>query len=163
VVNQYSEKRAELPCGDRRLCLGKRTYVMAILNVTPDSFSDGGRAARVEDAVAHAERLLEEGADVIDIGGESTRPGAEPVARAALTRPLTSAERKNSVVIVHHDATQNFETHYRVLKPTTEASIEAAALVACRKIDPRYFAAKLVRHDPPKGAPVGPKYYFSCI
>jgi hypothetical protein len=90
-------------------------------------------------------------------------PGAEPVARAALTRPLTAAERKNSVVIVHHDATQRFETQYRVLNPTTEAAIEASALAACRKIDPRYFAAKLVRHDPPKGAPVGPKYYFSCI
>ncbi|HEX7096342.1 MAG TPA: dihydropteroate synthase [Acidimicrobiales bacterium] len=53
--------------------------VMGIVNVTPDSFSDGGRYLRVEDAVAHGLRLAAEGAAVIDIGGESTRPGAEPV------------------------------------------------------------------------------------
>ena len=56
-----------------------RPLVMGIVNVTPDSFSDGGRLATVEAAVAHAMRLVEQGADVLDIGGESTRPGAEPV------------------------------------------------------------------------------------
>ncbi|WP_372706249.1 dihydropteroate synthase [Brevundimonas sp.] len=56
-----------------------RPRVMAIVNVTPDSFSDGGRLASVEAAVAHGLRLVEQGADIIDIGGESTRPGAEPV------------------------------------------------------------------------------------
>jgi len=59
--------------------LGSRTLIMGILNVTPDSFSDGGRYTSVEAAVAHARRMAEEGADIIDIGGESTRPGAEPV------------------------------------------------------------------------------------
>ena len=53
--------------------------VMGIVNVTPDSFSDGGRFSRPEAAVAHARRLLDAGADILDIGGESTRPGAEPV------------------------------------------------------------------------------------
>ena len=53
--------------------------VMGIVNVTPDSFSDGGRLATVEAAVAHGLRLVEQGADILDIGGESTRPGAEPV------------------------------------------------------------------------------------
>lgn len=52
---------------------------MGILNVTPDSFSDGGRFAHLEQAVEHAFRLVEEGASILDIGGESTRPGAEPV------------------------------------------------------------------------------------
>ncbi|MDP2118073.1 MAG: dihydropteroate synthase, partial [Brevundimonas sp.] len=52
---------------------------MGIVNVTPDSFSDGGRLATVDAAVAHGLRLIDEGADVLDIGGESTRPGAEPV------------------------------------------------------------------------------------
>lgn len=56
--------------------------VMGIVNVTPDSFSDGGRLASVEAAVAHGLRLLEQGADLLDIGGESTRPGADPVAEA---------------------------------------------------------------------------------
>lgn len=56
-----------------------RTSIMGILNVTPDSFYDGGRYLSVEDAVRHAEELVQEGADIIDIGGESTRPGSEPV------------------------------------------------------------------------------------
>jgi len=56
-----------------------RTYIMGILNVTPDSFSDGGRYLETDTALAHALRLVSEGADIIDIGGESTRPGAEPI------------------------------------------------------------------------------------
>jgi dihydropteroate synthase len=53
---------------------------MGILNVTPDSFSDGGRFAAVDDALAQAERMISQGADILDVGGESTRPGARPVA-----------------------------------------------------------------------------------
>lgn len=53
---------------------------MGIVNVTPDSFSDGGRLATVEAAVAHGLRLVQQGADILDVGGESTRPGAQPVA-----------------------------------------------------------------------------------
>lgn len=59
--------------------LGKRTYVMGILNVTPDSFSDGGQFNTIEHALRQAERMVESGADILDIGGESTRPGAIPV------------------------------------------------------------------------------------
>jgi dihydropteroate synthase len=62
--------------GGRSLELGKRTLIMGIVNVTPDSFFDGGRFLDRDQAVAHAERLLEEGADILDIGGQSTRPGA---------------------------------------------------------------------------------------
>jgi dihydropteroate synthase len=62
--------------GARSLELGKRTLIMGIVNVTPDSFSDGGQFFDHDKALAHAERLLDEGADIIDIGGESTRPGA---------------------------------------------------------------------------------------
>ncbi|MFY0546308.1 dihydropteroate synthase [Brevibacillus sp. H7] len=72
-------KRKELVCGSHVLPIGQRTLVMGILNVTPDSFSDGGRYADVERALTHARELVEAGADIIDIGGESTRPGAEPV------------------------------------------------------------------------------------
>ncbi|HTX63874.1 MAG TPA: dihydropteroate synthase, partial [Acidimicrobiales bacterium] len=56
-----------------------RPLVMGILNVTPDSFSDGGRFLRPADAVARGEQMVAEGADVVDVGGESSRPGAEPV------------------------------------------------------------------------------------
>lgn len=67
-----------LDCGGRPLKLD-RPRVVGILNVTPDSFSDGGRHAAVDDAVAHGLRMVEEGADMLDIGGESTRPGAGEV------------------------------------------------------------------------------------
>ncbi len=61
------------------LLLGPKPVLMGILNVTPDSFSDGGQHDRLASAVAHAHQMLAEGADIIDIGGESTRPGAAPV------------------------------------------------------------------------------------
>jgi dihydropteroate synthase len=63
--------------GGRSLELGKRTLVMGIVNVTPDSFSDGGQYFTPENAIAHAVRLQDEGADMVDVGGESTRPGAQ--------------------------------------------------------------------------------------
>lgn len=66
-------------CGPHTLDLS-RPCVMGIVNVTPDSFSDGGRYAAAEAAIAHGLRLVAEGADILDIGGESTRPGAVPVA-----------------------------------------------------------------------------------
>ena len=70
---------------------GARTLIMGILNLTPDSFSDGGRHADVAAAVAHAKRLVEEGADVLDLGAESTRPGAPAVtAEEELDRLLPS-------------------------------------------------------------------------
>lgn len=67
-----------LQCGRFELLLD-RPLVMGIVNVTPDSFSDGGRFVAADDAIAHARSLISEGADILDIGGESTRPGAEPV------------------------------------------------------------------------------------
>jgi len=68
-----------LRCRDRELKLGERTLIMGIINVTPDSFSGDGLGEDVERAVAQGKRMVEEGADILDVGGESTRPGAEPV------------------------------------------------------------------------------------
>ena len=68
----------ELHCGKYRLSL-ERPLIMGIVNVTPDSFSDGGRHFDAAQAVAHARQLVEAGADILDIGGESSRPGAQPV------------------------------------------------------------------------------------
>ncbi|BCW96027.1 MAG: dihydropteroate synthase [Fimbriimonadales bacterium] len=62
-----------------RRALGARTLVMGVLNATPDSFYDGGKYDHLDAALARAEQMLDEGADILDIGGESTRPGAEPV------------------------------------------------------------------------------------
>jgi dihydropteroate synthase len=75
---------------------------MGVVNVTPDSFSDGGRFADPQQAVAHAQRLIDEGADLIDIGGESTRPGAQPVAAAEELRrvlPVLQALRDAAVPV----------------------------------------------------------------
>jgi dihydropteroate synthase len=81
---------------NKQLDLSAHAAVMGILNVTPDSFSDGGRHTDVELALGHARRMIHEGAAIIDIGGESTRPGAEPVPvelEIARTSPVVSALR----------------------------------------------------------------------
>ena len=83
----------ELHCGGKTLDLSQ-PRVMGVLNVTPDSFSDGGRFLDVEAAVAHGVRLVNEGADIIDVGGESTRPGARAVSsEAELDRVVPVIER----------------------------------------------------------------------
>src|ERR1700691_1556112 len=73
----------------RTLELGKRTLIMGIVNVTPDSFSDGGLFIDAEKAIVHALELLDAGADIIDIGGESTRPGAAVSDTPAMTEVRT--------------------------------------------------------------------------
>lgn len=75
---QFTTPR-ELSCNGRTLVIGKKTLIMGILNVTPDSFSDGGTHNEVEAAVNHALKMIDEGADLIDVGGESTRPGGAEV------------------------------------------------------------------------------------
>ena len=66
--------------GERVFNVSRRGLIMGVLNVTPDSFSDGGNFFEAEKAIEHGLRMAAEGADIIDIGGESTRPGAEPIA-----------------------------------------------------------------------------------
>ncbi|MFC3882092.1 dihydropteroate synthase [Bacillus songklensis] len=66
-------------CKGYELDYSSKTLIMGILNATPDSFSDGGKYNRVEEAIEHARKMVEDGADIIDIGGESTRPGAKKV------------------------------------------------------------------------------------
>jgi dihydropteroate synthase len=81
---------------------GRRPAVWGVVNVTPDSFSDGGEHATAETALAHAKRLVEEGADVLDVGGESTRPGAAPVpveVEAARVVPVVRALREAGVAL----------------------------------------------------------------
>ena len=96
--------------GSRVLELGRRTVIMGIVNVTPDSFSDGGQHIDAAKAVAHAERLLNEGATIIDVGGESTRPGARTAAETANTssnpvpeEPVSEEEERRRVLPVIRD------------------------------------------------------------
>jgi dihydropteroate synthase len=100
---------------------GERTYVMGILNITPDSFSDGGRFAYIDAAIAQARKMAAEGADIIDVGGESTRPGAIPV---------TEEEEKRRVIPVIECLANELEIpisidSYRA--GTAEAAIKAGA------------------------------------
>jgi dihydropteroate synthase len=71
-----------IQCGPYTLDYGKKTLIMGILNVTPDSFSDGGKYFNLDRAIEHANQMVENGADLIDIGGESTRPGHTPLSVA---------------------------------------------------------------------------------
>lgn len=104
----------------RSLPIGTRTLVMGILNVTPDSFSDGGEFFSLDSALAHAELMIAEGADIIDIGGESTRPGGAALVSAEEERqrvlPIISELAKRSRVPISID--------------TTKASVARAALDA---------------------------------
>ncbi|WP_372522021.1 dihydropteroate synthase [Sulfuricaulis sp.] len=128
-----------LDCGGRPLDLS-RPAVMGILNVTPDSFSDGGVFLSRENAVAHALRMAEEGADIIDIGGESTRPGAQPVSareemdrvipviealRGKISLPISIDTSKPEVMRAAVAAGAGFINDVRALRD--EGALEAAA------------------------------------
>jgi len=94
----------------RSLRYGERTLIMSVLNVTPDSFSDGGKFFSLDRAVAHAEQMIAEGADIIDVGGESTRPGSEFVSEEEeLRRVIPVIERlaTNSSVPLSIDTTKS--------------------------------------------------------
>jgi dihydropteroate synthase len=105
---------------DRVLPIGERPLIMGILNVTPDSFSDGGRFLSVDDAVSHAERMIADGADIIDVGGESTRPGGEPV----------SAEEEIRRVVPVIEALSRSFSAVPVSVDTTKSEVARAALDA---------------------------------
>ena len=91
--------------GARVLELGRRTLIMGIVNVTPDSFSDGGQFIDASKAVSHAEHLLDEGASIIDVGGESTRPGTAVAGASAsqATAAVSEEEERRRIVPVIRD------------------------------------------------------------
>ncbi|MFK7700413.1 dihydropteroate synthase [Pseudomonas caspiana] len=94
-----------LPCGNRVLDLS-RTHVMGILNATPDSFSDGGRYTHLDAALRHAEAMVAAGATLIDVGGESTRPGARavsPIEELERVAPVVEAVSRELDVIISVD------------------------------------------------------------
>ena len=91
----------KISCGNKEIILGERTLVMGILNVTPDSFSDGGRYNNLDSAMKQAEKLISEGADIIDVGGESTRPGHIQI---------TSEEEISRVVPIIEKISKNLDT-----------------------------------------------------
>ena len=108
-----------LVLGQTRWSLAKRTRVMGILNVTPDSFSDGGLYCQPERALARAEAMLAEGADLIDVGGQSSRPGSEPVPAAVEQARVVPVVRE---IVKRHAALVSVDTY--------RAAVAAAALDA---------------------------------
>jgi dihydropteroate synthase len=107
--------------GGKTFDFNKRTYIMGILNVTPDSFSDGGKFINFNDAVAHGRKMIEDGADIIDVGGESTRPGATPVSAAEEIKrviPVIKELAKVKGAVISIDTTKS---------PVAEAAIKAGA------------------------------------
>ena len=110
-----------ISCGSKEIILGERTLVMGILNVTPDSFSDGGRYNNLDSAMKQAERLISEGADIIDVGGESTRPGHTQI---------TSEEEISRVVPIIEKISKNLNTIISIdtyKYDVAEAAIKAGA------------------------------------
>lgn len=107
--------------GKKDYTIGERTYIMGILNVTPDSFSDGGKYSNRESALLHALKMIEQGADIIDIGGESTRPNFVPVSEEEeINRvvPVIEAIRKQTDIPISVDTNKS---------KVAEASIKAGA------------------------------------
>ena len=107
----------------RTFDLANRGVLMGIINVTPDSFSDGGSFDRTDDAVAHGLRLVAEGAGILDIGGESTRPGAAPVDAAEELRRILPVIEKLAA-----------STGAALSIDTSKASVARASFKACARI-----------------------------
>jgi dihydropteroate synthase len=136
--------------GSRSLELGKRTLIMGVVNVTPDSFSDGGKFLDRHEALEHAFRLLEDGADIVDIGGESTRPGArvspQPEAtfgaeklpeshlKLATATPAVSADEELQRVVPVIAELKKRQPKVVVSVDTYKAAVARAAVVAGAEI-----------------------------
>ena len=121
--------------GQRAFALGERGVLMGILNVTPDSFSDGGRHPDPRTAIAHAQRMAAEGAEIIDVGGESTRPGALEVAaeeEIARVVPVIEGIRQLTDVAISIDTSKSV-----VARAAMEAGAEIINDVTAMTGDPR--------------------------
>lgn len=116
--------------GSRSLELGKRTLVMGIVNVTPDSFSDGGEHFTPDEAIAHALKLLNDGADIVDVGGESTRPGA----RVGGERPAVNAEEELKRILPVIESVKRARPAAIVSVDSYKAAVAEAAVKAGAEI-----------------------------
>ena len=120
---EITDYRWQVPGHEWRFGPGCRTLVMGIVNITPDSFSDGGRCVTAQSAVVHGLQLLEDGADILDIGGESTRPGAHPVSAAeemARILPVIRSLRERTALPISVDTWKS---------EVAEAAIAAGATI----------------------------------
>lgn len=112
--------------------------IMGILNVTPDSFSDGGKFLSLEEAVVQAKKMIKEGADIIDVGGESSRPGAEPVSPEGELRrviPVIQKIREQSDISISIDTTKSI-----VAAQAIEAGATMINDISAGTVDPEMFS-----------------------
>jgi dihydropteroate synthase len=121
-MNDVMHTPLTLHCKDRTLDLSQRTHVMGIVNVTPDSFSDGGSYLKAEDALRRAQVMVQEGADIIDVGGESTRPKGVYGEGA---RAITVQEELDRVIPVIERISQTLDTIISVDTVKSEVAQEA--------------------------------------
>lgn len=138
-------------CRDMELPIGSKTYIMGILNVTPDSFYDGGRYYNPGDALRRIEEMVAEGADIIDIGGESTRPGSIGVSEEEELRrtiPIIKEARKRFDIALSIDTTKS-----NVAKEALEEGASIVNDISGLKFDPniasiaaRYKAGLVLMH-----------------
>lgn len=115
--------------------LGRRTWLMGILNVTPDSFSDGGMYLDKKSAVQKGLQLIEDGADILDIGGESTRPGSNPITSEEEKRrilPVISGIREKTDTLISVDTTKS-----EVLKSALDAGADILNDISGMRFDPK--------------------------
>jgi dihydropteroate synthase len=119
ALQRQEHATTQLVLGDQICDFQQRTYIMGILNVTPDSFSDGGLYLQPEQALKHAETMLAAGADIIDVGGQSSRPGAVPIP--------AEVERQRAVPVIR-EIVQRYGALVSI--DTYRASVAAAALDA---------------------------------
>ena len=118
----------------RTLELGRRTLVMGVVNITPDSFSDGGLFLASEKAIDHALRLIGEGADIVDLGAESTRPGSRAGGTSANLQPAVSAEEEQERLLPVLEGILKSLPHAVVSVDTYKAETARAALRAGAQI-----------------------------
>ena len=143
--NQYEDEFI-VRCKKGDLNLSKRTHIMGVINVTPDSFSDGGFFFDPNRAIAHALKLVDEGADIIDIGGETTRPGSKPItAETEISRVIPVIERLAPKI----DVPISIDTYKSlVAERAIEAGAEIINDISALNFDPK-MAEIASRHDVP--------------
>lgn len=118
IISQESNKeKTVFKCRDKELEIGTRTYIMGVLNLTPDSFYDGGKYSSLDKALKHIEQMIDEGADIIDVGGESTRPGS---------LSITFEEECQRVIPIIKEINKSFDTIISI--DTTKSGVAYEAL-----------------------------------
>ncbi len=133
-MNLGAEPRNTIGVGDR--VLGPDPVLMGVLNVTPDSFSDGGEFFGKEVAAAWAAAMLEDGAEIIDVGGESTRPGSDPVSPEEEARRVIPVVQE--ILAEHPDAIVSIDTYRsETAEPALEAGARIVNDVSALRADPR--------------------------